>query len=953
MARLSLFLLGSFQVILDGTPVTEFRSDKTRALLAYLALEAGRPHRRDTLTGLLWPDVPDRAARNSLRQSLHRLRQAIGDTDAPPDFLHVTGESVQFNSAADIWLDVTAFDALLTTVESHFHRRVEVCAPCVTQLREAADLYRGDFLQGFILEDSVAFSEWVAVRREWLHRRALEALFHLAEYHRWRGEYEPASKHARRQLELEPWREEAHRQLMSLLARHGERSAALAQYETCRRILKQELSVEPSTETVDLYERIRRSTAGRRHNLPPQPTPFIGRQVELAEIAGRLADPDCRLLTLVGPGGIGKSRLALQAAENQLGSYLHGVYLVPLAGVGAVDVVPAAIVTALGHKLYDTAEPRRQFLDCVREKEMLLVLDNFEHLLEGTTLLTDALEVAPYVKLLVTSRERLNVQSEWLLSVEGLSFPETETAQGIERYSSVALFVQTVRRVQANLTLDETELPFVARICRLVEGLPLALEMAASWTRTLACRDIAREIEQGISILTASARDVAERHRSIHAVFDHSWKLLLEAERVVLRQLSVFRGGFTREAAERVTGVSPLILSSLVDKSLLRLDSRPGDTPRFDLHELVRQYANNRLVEAGQDEQTRDQHLGFFLRVAEDVEPQLRGASQSMWLERLEREQNNLRAALDWSLARGAAGSALQLAVTLTQSWFLHGYLLLEGIEWLENILLQAEAREPMQLRAKAFLWLGTLAQFRGDYARARSAYEQSISLFRDLGDKHGLAESLQSLADIVADQGDDAAARVLYATARTAFEENLARSQQLGDQWNIASTLNSLGELARLEGDYPAARSFYEESLFIRSELGDQRGIGVSTNNLGFVAQYQGDYKQAAAFFHESLLLFQKHEWKRGIFCSLEGLAGVARGKGRMERAARLFGAAEALHTAIGTRLDYADQIQHDRNVIAVRAQLDETTFNAAWTAGRSMTLEEAIDYALESNIF
>ncbi|RME44821.1 MAG: SARP family transcriptional regulator, partial [Chloroflexi bacterium] len=351
MRQLSLYLLGPYHVILDGAPVTEFRSDKVRALLAYLAVEADRPHRRDALAGLLWPDVPDRTARKNLRLTLHRLRDALDDLETESAYFRITRETIQVRPAA-IWVDAVAFAGLIAACQNHDHRHVETCAACAERLAEAAALYRGDFLQGFFLDDCLAFSEWVLLKREALHRQALPALSHLAEYHRRRGEMKQAQVYATRQLELEPWREEAHRQLMDILARSGEVCAALAQFETCRRVLAVELDIEPDDETVRLYQRIRATRGRPHHNLPPQVTPFVGRDDELARIAELLADPDCRLLTIVGPGGIGKSRLAVQAAQmladEHARRFLEGVAYVPLAGVESPAVLPSAIAEALG-----------------------------------------------------------------------------------------------------------------------------------------------------------------------------------------------------------------------------------------------------------------------------------------------------------------------------------------------------------------------------------------------------------------------------------------------------------------------------------------------------------------------------------------------------------------------------------------------------------------------------
>jgi DNA-binding SARP family transcriptional activator len=356
MAHLSLALLGPLQIRLDGAPVTALESDKVRALLAYLALEAEQPHRRDALAGLLWPERPERAAHLSLNQALSNLRQAIGDRTAPAPLLRITPETIQFDRASDHDLDVAAFSHLLNACDQHLHRHAETCTSCARRLHQAVELYRGDFLDQFFLSDSAAFEEWTLLKREQLHRRAIVAFARLADYHERRGEYDQAQQYTWRQLELDPWREESHRQLMRVLALSGQRSAALVQYATCRRVLAEELGVEPEEETTALYGRIQRGEAltDAQPVLPPTnlaahtpPSPLIGRETELAQLADRLELRDCRMLTLVGPGGIGKTRLALQAATDLGASFPDGVAFVPLAALSAIELLVPAIAGAL------------------------------------------------------------------------------------------------------------------------------------------------------------------------------------------------------------------------------------------------------------------------------------------------------------------------------------------------------------------------------------------------------------------------------------------------------------------------------------------------------------------------------------------------------------------------------------------------------------------------------
>jgi len=362
MNRLTISLLGPFRATLDGKPATQFEADTARALLAYLVVHTETPQRRETLAGLLWPEQPESEALANLRQALKRLRSAIGDRDADPPFLHVSRKSIQFNPDSDYGLDVAAFGEAMAASQEHRHRRLEACRSCMRRLAEAVEVYRGDFLAGFSLR-SAPFEEWMVVQRERLHRQALDALAHLAAYHERRGEWEGAGRYARRQVELEPWRESAQRGLMRALALSGERGAALAQYEVCCRVLEEELGVEPEEETTALYERVREGS--ELEALSPLPpcnlrtylTPFVGREAVLAEIEERLGDPDCRLLSLVGPGGSGKTRLAVEAGAAQAAAFEHGVFFVRLAPLGSVEAIVPTVAQALGFSFYEGGEP--------------------------------------------------------------------------------------------------------------------------------------------------------------------------------------------------------------------------------------------------------------------------------------------------------------------------------------------------------------------------------------------------------------------------------------------------------------------------------------------------------------------------------------------------------------------------------------------------------------------
>ncbi|MCP4358665.1 MAG: AAA family ATPase, partial [Chloroflexi bacterium] len=577
MTRLSLALLGPMQVQLDGKLIT-LAYDKVRALLAYLALESTRPLRRDTLTALLWPQQPDKEARHNLSQALLKCRQAI---DRDGTLLLTNRHTVQLNPEMEIELDTAEFETQLRHCQTHPHVRPEICADCMHCRETAVVLYQGDFLSGLSIPDSPAFDDWLVVWRERLRQQAMAALDALAHYHERRGELEPALKYARRQVTFEPWREEAQRQLMRLLLYSGQRSAALAQYKTCAHILAHELDVAPSAETQTLYEQIKTAAPHPPHNLPSQPTPFIGRQEELAHIASLLADPDCRLLTLVGPGGMGKTRLALAAAERQLrrpsdsllpdsstySFFTHGVYFVSLAAVSTAASIVSAIADAIGlqlkieHKPQKSLSSKDQLLAHLAEQRALLILDNYETFLESSTrdasiqLIIDILQAAPTVKLLVTSRQKLLLKEAFVFALDGLRFPQVDERRplpttAVVEYAALTLLVQCARQVQPQFSYDEEQLTQLAHICELLMGMPLAVEMAGTAAAAMPPATLASAISKSLDVLQAPWQNVPPRHRSVRAAFASSWQQLSEVERVAFANLSIFSGGFTQKAAQ-------------------------------------------------------------------------------------------------------------------------------------------------------------------------------------------------------------------------------------------------------------------------------------------------------------------------------------------------------------------------------------------------------------------
>ncbi len=638
-------LLGKPQVQLGEKPVAGFISSKAQALLFYLAV-TGISHTRESVAALLWGDMPQAHANKNLRNVLSNLRALVGD------HLNITRYDVAFNRPAPYWLDVENFLNALGDDASKQDAQ---------NLHRAVELVQGDFLEGFYAGDTLGFEEWALGKRSLLNALMVQALHTLVVKHLERQEYAAGIEYANRLLAIEPWREETHRHLMLLYARSRQRSAALAQFEICKRVLKHELAAEPLNETLALYERIFSAAAPPPHNLPPQLTPLIGRAQELAQIATHLNNPAAQLLTLVGPGGIGKTRLALHVAEKAIDPETHldapfsdGVFLVPLAdaSLGGEDARGAlfqTIADMLGVEFKGALPAQAQLLNHLREKNILLILDNFEQFVSEARALSDLLRYAPHTRVITTSRVRLNLRHEYLLEIGGLEYPVLRglPLDAILDYSGVSLFVQCAQRTQSQFELTDENAMEVARICELVEGAPLGIELAASWLRMLSPQEIAREIEASMDFLTTAAQDAPERHRSLRAVFEYSWNLLASSEQEMFRSLAVFRGGFDRDAAAHVVGASLPALAGLVDKSLLRRSA----AGRYAIHELLHLYANEKLSEDQENERVHDAHCRYFAELLTRHQAQLQSDDVASALTALGAERENVRAAWNWAVS--------------------------------------------------------------------------------------------------------------------------------------------------------------------------------------------------------------------------------------------------------------------------------------------------------------
>lgn len=886
MAKLEIALLGPLQVRLAGNLVTPLPIRKALALLTYLAVEAANPHARERLAAMFWPDQPKDLTLKSLRQTLFVLRQTLS-----PDFLLSTRLDVQFNRQADHHLDVAAFRELVTACQRHLHSRPDACPDCIARLQQAVALYRGDFLQHFALPDSEPFEEWVMLKREWLQRAALDALFHLAEHYTRQADYEPARQYAWRQVELDPPREEAHRQLMRALALSGRRTEALEQYEICRRILVDAVAAEPAQETTALYEQIRRddlrparddlrptqsseliihrsspSSDPIPHNLPAQLAPLIGRKAERDEMLALLADPAVRLVTLLGVGGIGKTHLALAIVAEQLAHFPDGVYFVELAPLSSPVTLVTAIAEALKLPLATGNDPRQQLCAYLHPKRLLLLLDNFEHLLAGVDLVVALLHAAPSLKIVTTSRTRLHLQSEQLFPLNGLDFPTVEqtTPALIGGYGAIQLFLQQARRTQLHYAPAPDDWPAIAQICRLLEGMPLGILLAAAWLEFYTPTEIATQLGQNLDFLASDWQDMPARHKSMRAVFDHSWHLLTAGQRVIFQQLSVFRGGFTYAAAQVVTGATPRDLMALVDRSLVRHTAGSSSTGRFGLHELVRQFAADKLEEdANASSAARDRHAEFFAAFLQQQHAHMGKPQQATALAAVDVEIENVRVAWDRAVRKGQVHLLQQALRGMIHYYTTRGHLQAgekaskTAAEKLEQLI--ATMSDPpidwLKLLWRLIAYHGVYRWMREDFADAERLLKHSLTVLDQL---ETAGQEIRKDRGYVFRELGRIAMRSDRVAARHLFEESLALYRAVNEPWGISTVLAYLGEIELHLGGLEAARRWLEEGFIVQQVLQDLQPRASLYLLLGIVSLQQGRLTEAEQLLRTALDIAQ-----------------------------------------------------------------------------------------------
>lgn len=870
---LQIRLLGGLHVSQGDVAITGFVSTKVAALLAHLAVTR-RAHQRHALATLLWGEMDDASAANNLRQALSNLRKLVDP------YLLIARETVQFSSDLPVSLDVAIFEQALLAAHS------QPLATRTTTLQCACNLYQGDFLAGVIVRDAPDFDEWLLAQRVRLREQAIHALHTLGDLYLAQAMYDRALDCAMRLLALDSWRESAHRQMMLALAHSGQRVAALSQYETCRRILAVELGVQPSEETTALAARIRVAGATPRHNLPP-PVSVVGRAEEMAAINLRLLHTDCRLLTLTGAGGMGKTRLALYAAQqaHQRGLFLDGVFWVELITATTVTAFLSAIASALGLQMSDGKPMLVQLLAYLRAKEALLVLDNFDYLLGESGAVRQILQQAPQVKLLITSREALNLQSEWYLPITGLPYPPpgvnaigvASKADAVEAFASVQLFLARAHAVRPNFVLDNAAALHVAAICRYVEGMPLGIELAAAQLRHYECSEIAAAIDRNLDFLATSYRDAAPHHGSLRAVFDFSWGLLSPTLQATFTALSVFAGSFRHVEALEVAGATRSALNALLDKSLLH---RAGPD-RYILHELLRLYAASRLSGAAADA-ALTAHSRVYCRLLAEQSVLLKNAAQKTAVARIAQDYENVRAA--WR----TAVAAKDIAALLTgMDGLFHFYMVRsrfqEGADlfgWTRQALTPDAARhdaahlntanEPRRLFVHLAVRQARFYIMLSRHTEARELLAPCLAELRSLEDYAGVAAALVYLGAAATSLGD-------YEQAQTNLQESLDLRSALADDWGQAVCHLELAGLAFYRGDNQKAGAHCAEGLRLVGPGGDPQILAHLLTGSSIVARQLGDYRAAQEFIARSLSVYEEMEDSYGVIQGWLTLGGLA----------------------------------------------------------------------------
>jgi predicted ATPase/DNA-binding SARP family transcriptional activator len=969
--NLEAYLLGSPIFRRDGEILPLLITRKTLSLLAYLLLHQHNAHSREKLASLFWGDVSDQQARHSLRTALATLRNEFG-----AELFITDRETVKINPDIPFWIDARQFenDAKATSDAE------------ITGLQKAIDLYRGDLLADF-------YDDWISLEREHYHIIYLELLLRMAQLMRSRSEYARAIEHAEKVLESDPANERAFQHLIFCRLANGDRVAALKEYEECRRVLEEELAVEPSPETTALYQWLKKApimaTEARITNLPIPLTSFIGRSREMARVKDMLAQ--VRLVTLTGSGGCGKTRLAIRVASDLVDAFRDGVWWVDFAPLMDEALVLQTITTALGVYEAPKIPLSETLVNYLFPRNVLLVLDNCEHLVgEISKLVLTLLSACEMLKILTTSREALDIPGETILRVPSLSFPigrQLMQGEKLGDYESVRLLLERAVAVKPDFTLTRVNASAVVQICRRLDGIPLAIELAAARLKVLPAEQIAARLNDRFNLLTAGGRPTLPRHQTLRAVMDWSYNLLSEKVQAVFCYLSVYSGGWLLEAAQAVCKDIILsneviaVMASLVDKSLVEVAEGQGGVARYRMLETMRQYGLERLVEAGWIDEARRCHASYFAKLAEKAELQLRGPEMHAWIEQLEAEHDNIRAALEWSLTQESPELSLRFAGALGIFWRKRGYLS-EGRTWLERMLALSKDLAPA-LRVKAMAPASWLERDLGNYQRAAELQVECLQILRASGDQtslvdiliqggllavykndpqHAFAYFTESLslseqldypwgcAMALVNLGHAALFNLQWDTqARSRCEQALELFKELDDETEQAHALIILGAGAHYEHDDPRGHTQLEKAVTICRQAGDKRQLAWATTVLSQMIGRLGKIDHALPVAKEGLRLAVELGEKTVAVFAIIFLALLLKGLGQVERSLRLLSCGIAYGNSFGHQVSpYLWDAIHPE-LDSMRSILGEQAFAKVWAEGKAMSFERALQDGLD----
>lgn len=969
---LHIHLFGHLRLLADGHLYRFQGLPKTTGLLAYLLLHRHTPVARDHLAFLLWDDVPESEARANLRRHLHDLHRAL-----PPDveWLLRDTKSVQWNPGAPAWLDVAEFEHLC-----HEHDR----------LTEAIALYTGDLLQA-------SYEDWIVPERERLQALYLSSLARLMAREWERGDLIQAMVYARQLLSHDPLREDVMRDYMLLRQASGDRAGAMQLYQQFQARLLEELGVAPMPETTAVYEQLshsqpagadsrpaRHSTApmppapaaAPPQNLPARLTSFVGRQEELAQVCRLIgsADSPVRLLTITGSGGTGKTRLAVEAAswlwQQWPQQFPDGVYLVGLSAVSNPEHVAIAVAESLELRGRPELSPLESLRVALRDKRSLLLLDNFEHLLDAAPLLAELLTSLPHLRLLVTSQTALHLYGEQEFPLQPLALPEAghlPDAADLLNYAAVRLFVDRTQAVQPQFQLNAGNMEAVAEICRCLDGIPLALELAAGRGKLFTPAAMLAQLSHRLRFLTSQARDLPARHQTLRATVEWSYNQLTPAEQTLFAGVALFAGPFTLSAAEAIFGnhapansaddAPPAsfqpdltemsdLLFSLVDKNMLRaLPAEGTEELRFRMLQTLREHGLEKLTQVETAKFIYHRYADYYATLAEQCKEGMRSADQSAWVQRLRQEENNLIAALEWLASdRDNDQSGVLMARTVTavsRFWLLQGRVH-DLRHWLQQALAYLSHLPPAQ-QVALLSELGNVAQIQGDYTIAEKYHRQALSLARQVGESLLIANSLHFLAYAAGRQGQ-------YAGAKALFQESLALYRQLPEinPLYFTALLNNLAIVHKRLGEFDAAIALLQEVLTVKRAVKDHLGLPASLANLGNLLILQGKPLAARVYMREALELRQQNQDRQGMLNSINQMASLAAVQGQHGHAATLYAAADALHQAMGISRTADGREDQEREMETIRRRLDADELAERQTAGSCFTLEEAVHFAL-----